>query len=109
MPANGALPSRFSSMRRLFHEDADFPVARVISQRNRLPVRSPQPALRTQDEKWIASDLGRRPAHAGILNQPEQITRRPFTQHLVRKRQRPHRPLGLGGHRVNRWIFRVEQ
>ena len=94
---------------RLADEQADLPVARVIAQRDRLAVRGPQAALRAQDQVGIAGDLARRPAHAGVLGQAEEVARRPVPQHLAGQRQRARGPLAGGRDLVDGGIVRVDQ
>ena len=62
---------------RFLDEQADLPVARVIPQRDRLAVGPAQAALGAQDQVRVARDLARRPAHAGVLGQAEQVARGP--------------------------------
>ena len=50
-----------------FHEQADFPVARVVAKRHRRAVRGADAALRAKDEELFAIQLGGIPAHADIL------------------------------------------
>ncbi len=73
---------------RLADQEADLPVAGVITQGDRLAVGTAHAPLRAQDEIGIAGDLARRPAHARILRQAEEIARRPFPQHFAGQRER---------------------
>ena len=75
-PAKGMVFSRAKFLRRRLHEQADFPMAGVIAERDRFAVRRAQSALRAEDEKLFAPDFGGIPAHAGVLRQAEQIAAR---------------------------------
>ena len=108
MPANGTTSSRLQFLGRFLDQQADLPVAGVIAQRDRLAVRPAQATLGAQDQIRIACDLGRRPAHAGVLGQAEQVARGPVGEHLVGQRQRPGGAVGLGGHFVDGWVGGVE-
>ena len=78
--------------RRRLHQQADFPMAGVIAERDGLAVRRAQPALGAQDQKLLAPDFGGIPAHAGVLRQAKQIAARAVQQHLLRQRQAARRP-----------------
>ena len=86
---------------RILDEQADLPVARVVSQRDRPAIGCPEAALRAEDQERVARDLARRPAHARVLGQAEEVARRPLTEHLARERQRTLGAIGLGRHLVD--------
>ena len=92
----------------LLDENPDLPVARMIAQRDRLAVGPPQTSLGAENQVWVASNLGGRPSHPGVLGQPEQVAGRPIPEHLVGQRQRAGRPLGRRSHLVNGWVGGIE-
>ncbi|MDB5348630.1 MAG: YjhG yagF: putative dehydratase, YjhG/YagF [Schlesneria sp.] len=53
------------------HEQADFVVAGVIAQGNRLAVFAANPALGAEDQVLVSQQLPGVPAHAGVLGEPE--------------------------------------
>ena len=77
-------------VRRGLHEQADFPVAGVVAERDRRAIRRADPAVSREDEELRAADGGRLPAHAGVLRPAEDIAGRSRAQHLRRQRQRAH-------------------
>ena len=60
-------------LRRRLHEQADFPMASMIAERDGLAVGRAKSALRAENQKLFAPDFCRVPTHAGILRQPEKI------------------------------------
>ena len=50
-PANGMQPRRLELLRRRLHQQADFPVAGVIAERDRRAVVGAQAAVRAEDQK----------------------------------------------------------
>ena len=73
-------------------QQTDFPMAGVITQRDRLSVRRAQSALRAQNEKLFSPHFSRLPAHADVLRQAEQIAAGAFQQHFFGERQTSGRP-----------------
>ena len=65
------------------HQQAHFPVPRVISQRDGMAVGSAHAALGGEHEELGTSELARIPAHTRVLRQPEEISARPLEQHLA--------------------------
>src|SRR5690606_25347194 len=55
----------------LLHQQADLPVACVITERDGMAVRRADAALRAEDQELPAEQLARVPAHAGVLRQAE--------------------------------------
>ena len=73
----------------------------VITERDGLAIGRAQSALRAEDEKLFASDLGRIPTHAGILREAEQIAAGTVQQQVFRQGQTPRRTAGLRLNPVN--------
>ena len=108
-PANGMKRSRRSVSAAAAHEQADFPVAGVIAERERRAVRLAHAALRAEDQRLGPLQLGRLPAHADVLRPPEDVAARALQQIGRLERQRARRS-GLGGDDVvERWIAGIEQ
>ena len=59
------------------------------------------PPLRTQNEELLAARLGRVPAHARVLGQPEEVAAGTVEQHLLGKGQAPGRPGRAGADFIN--------
>ena len=59
--------------RGLLHEQAHFPVAGVVAERDGRAIGRADPALRTKNEELFPEHGGRRPAHAGVLRHAEEI------------------------------------
>ena len=78
---------------RLAHEQADLPVARVVAERDRRAVVGPHAAQGREDEELVAPDLGRLPAHAGVLGQPEDVAGGPLLQERRPSAAGPRRAL----------------
>ena len=55
------------------HEQADLPVAGVIAERKRRSVRLANPALGAEDQRFGATQLRRRPAHADVQRPAEDV------------------------------------
>ncbi len=60
-------------LRRLTDEQSNLPVACVISESDRPSVLSAEATLRRKDQERFACRLGRIPAHACVLRQPEDV------------------------------------
>ncbi len=94
--------------RRGLHEQADLPVPRMKPQRDRRAVFGAHAPLRAQDQELRAGHFGRRPAHAGILRQAEQVAAGQIAKHFVGQRERTGRAIGRRHHAIKRRIG-VEQ
>ena len=70
-------------------------------ERNRLSVRRAQPALRADNEEFLASEFRRVPTHAGVLSQPEQIPTGAIEEHFGGERKPSFRSLGLRRQAIN--------
>ena len=73
------------------HEQADFPVAGVIPERDGPAVGGADAALGAEHQELRPAQLARVPAHAGVLGQPEDVAARPLDQHLRGQRQAARR------------------
>src|SRR5689334_15243325 len=80
------------------HEQADFPVAGVIAQRDGRAVVSAEPAGGAEQEELAAIQFIGPPAHADVLAPAEQVAARSVPQKLLGERQRPG---GAGGTGAN--------
>ena len=80
---------------RFLHEQADFPVARVIAQRDGGAVGAADAAVGAEDEDFLAAELGGVPPHAGILGPAEEVSGGAFEKHLGRD----------GDHALGAWSF----
>ena len=74
-------------------QQADLPVAGVIAQRQGSAVVGAQAALGAENEILRPGDLGRVPAHAGVLRHPEEVAAAGMAQHVFRERQGASRSL----------------
>ena len=89
---NGAEPAQlFGGPPR---EQPDLPVAGVVAEGERCAVRLADAALRAQNERLLATEPGRIPAHADVLAQREEVAARTLTQHLGGERQLARRTVG---------------
>ena len=77
---DGFVSVEFASGR--LHQQADFPVPGVITQRDGLAVLGTDSALGAQDEVLRAGQLFGGPAHSGILGHAEDVTAGPVPKHL---------------------------
>ena len=75
------------------HQQAHFPVSGMEAKGNGLAVFGAQAAMRAQNQEFGIEQAIRLPAHAGILAQAEEISRRLGQQHLRGERQQPRRAL----------------
>ena len=73
---------------RRLHQQADLPVAGVIAERDRRAVRRADAALRAQDQEFRVAQAARRPAHAGVLREAEDVAAGRVAQELIVERQR---------------------
>ena len=83
----GDAAERLQLVRRRLHEQADFPVAGVIAERDGRAVGVADAAGRAEDQELAAAQFGRLPAHADVLRPAEQVAARRFAQHLLGQRQ----------------------
>ena len=79
------------------HQQADFPVSRVIAEGDRGTVGRADAAVRRQNQELLAAQRRRHPTHPGVLASAEQITGRTAPEHCLGKRKRPTRPRGVSG------------
>ena len=94
--------------RRRLHEQADFPVARVITQRDRLSIRRTHAALGAEDEILFPADLLRVPAHADVLGQAEEVAAGAVQQEVGIQGEASLRPRCAGADAVDLGIFREQ-
>ena len=87
----GYRPGGGEGPRRLFHQESDFPVAGVIAQSHGRAVGTADAAMGAEDEKFLAQELARVPAHARILREPEHPAARGILEHLRGERKLPGR------------------
>ena len=85
-------PPTRDRLRRRADLQADFPMARVITQRDRLAVVAANSTQRAEQQELRPGHPLRVPAHARVLSQAEQVAAGPVAQHLVGQRQAPRRP-----------------
>ena len=97
-------PSAFSCFGRRVHQQADFPVAGVIPQRDGRAVGRADAAVRAENQEFLAAEFVGRPAHAGILRPAEDIAGRPRDQHLGRNRQGSRGSGNLAVDVVQGWV-----
>ena len=74
------------------HQQADFPMAGVIAERDGRAVCSAQAAVRAEDQELRVEQPRRVPAHAGVLRQAEEVAGGRVEQHLRRDGQLPGGP-----------------
>jgi len=72
-----------------FNEQPDFPVSRVIAERDWCAVGGANATVRGQHQELPATERGGIPAHSRVLAPAEQVTGREFAQHLGGERQGP--------------------
>ena len=101
-------PSDFKFLGRRVHEQADFPVAGVIAQRDGRAVGRADAAVGAEDQELLAAERGRVPAHAGILGPAEQVAGGTVEQHLGGDGQRALRAARAGANVVERRIVGIE-
>src|SRR5262249_7804149 len=82
--------------RRGLDKHPDFPMAGVITQRDRLAVRCAEPALRAQDQKLLSSQFTRVPTHPGVLRPAKDIAAGRFGKHLRSERKLACRAVRFG-------------
>ncbi len=83
---------RFQLTRSLGNQQANLPVSRVESKRDRTPIRTAKPAMRAQNQNLRPQQARRIPSHPRILRQAEEISRGLGQQHLRRNRKKPRWP-----------------
>jgi hypothetical protein len=82
-------PERFELPGRGFHEQADFPVAGVVAERDGRAVGRADASVSAEYEDFLAPERGRIPAHTGVLRPSEDVARRFGDEHLGRDGKRP--------------------
>jgi hypothetical protein len=65
--------------------EADFPVAGVVAEGDRLAIVVAEPAESREDKVFILVYRTRFPAHPYILREAKQVTARPVEQHVLRE------------------------
>ena len=65
---------------------------RVIPQRHRRSIGTPDASMRAQDQDFLPAHLGRVPPHARVLAPREHVAGRAVQKHLRRDRKLPLRP-----------------
>ena len=80
---------------RRLHEQAHFPVAGVITQRNRRAIRRAQAAHGAEDQKLVVTQLVRIPAHARVLREAEHVAAWRKAKIVFIERQTPRRASGV--------------
>ena len=70
------------------HQQADFPVAGVIAERDRGAIGGADAAVGAEDEELLAAERGGIPAHAGVLGPAEEVAGGAVEQHFGRDGQR---------------------
>ena len=81
-PAKGTAPSALQFLGGGVHQQADFPVAGVVAERDGRAVGGANAAVGAEDEELLAAERGGVPAHAGVLAPAEEIAGGPLEQHL---------------------------
>ena len=99
--ANGSAPRRAEFSRGFFDEQTDFPVARVVAERDGRAVGVADASLRAENQKGRLPGEGGRPAHAHVLAQAEDIAARPLGEHFGRERKRARGAGSLRTHTVD--------
>ena len=87
--------ARFQLFRCCLNEQVHFPMAGVIPERDRRTIASAQTAVRAEDQKFLAVELGRVPAHARILAPSEEVAGWAREQHFRSQRERALRTGGV--------------
>ena len=86
------------------HQQADLPVAGVVAEGQRRAIRQPHASLRREDQHLAIGGAGRRPAHACVLREPEEIAAGALAEQGVCQRQRSCGSFGCGGDLVDRRV-----
>src|SRR5262249_2848809 len=79
-----------------FDEQADFPMAGVIAQRDGFSIGRADAALGAEEEKRFARGFAGVPAHAGVLSEAEDVAARTMAEVVVGQRQASDRTGGFG-------------
>ena len=90
------------------HQHADLPMADVIAERDRRAVGRADAAHGAQDQELRAAQLGRVPAHAGVLRQAEQVAAGRVAQIVLIQRQLARWAGRVRADIVNRRVGSVE-
>ena len=72
---------------RCLNEQSNFPMSRVITQRDRLAIGRSDASLCAEQQILRPEQIFRLPTHSRTLRQAKQIAARPIPQHLVGQRQ----------------------
>jgi hypothetical protein len=89
---------RLELFRRCVHQQRHFPVAGVVSECDGRAICRAYAAVGAEDEKLLAAEQRRIPAHTRVLGPAEQVARGPVQQHFGRYRDGALRPARLGLH-----------
>ena len=92
---------RGEGARGLLHEQADFPVAGVVTERDGRSVGCADAALRGENEKLFPEHRGGRPTHAGVLRHAEEIAAGHIAELVGLEREAARRPGGGGAEGVD--------
>ena len=103
---DGAQPAEL--LGRGLHQQADLPVAGVVAERDGAAVGRADAALRAEDQELAAAQLGRVPAHAGVLRQAEDGAGGRQAQEFVVERQTAGGAGGVGVDGVNRRVGGID-
>ena len=95
-------------LRRRTNLQADFPMARMVAQRDRLAVVAAKSTQRTEQQELRPGHPLRVPAHSRILSQAEQVTAGPVAKHLVGQRQAARRPCPTGCGRLYTLVIEIK-
>ena len=99
---------RLEFLGRGVHEQADFPVTGVITQRDGRAVGRADAAVGAEDQELLAAERSRIPPHAGILGQAEELAGGTAEQHLGSDGQRALRAACAGANVIERRIVGIE-
>ncbi len=83
-------------------QQADFPVAGVVPERNRRAVWIANAPLSAEDQVLIAQDPSRIKSHSHALGQPKQVTAAPVPKDFIAQRQLTARAVGAGPQSLSR-------
>src|ERR1017187_10182947 len=91
------------------HEQADFPVAGVITERDRGAIGRADAAVGAEDEELGSAERGGVPAHSSILAPAEQVAGGPLEKHLRGEGQRAARAGRFAADLVERRVSGIEK
>src|SRR5262249_47410542 len=98
----------FEFFRGRLHQQSNFPVSRMVAECHRSSIGVSNPALSTQDQELLSSQLIWAPSHAGVLAVGKEIAARRVAQHVLRDGYTPTRSTRLRLEVKDCWILRVE-